>query len=558
MKNEDYMEISLNTFSLNAGVVGLIRMLELDSAVKGAGNDYFYEDSTLYISIEYFKRVIWEYLFVKCAVKLFGKDTVYQTIMDKIEQIIDLTEKLKTADGLDKQGEKNLLKRLTDNYKYVTDKLSRNSYLAAYENLKKRGISCTVSEYVQLLKAEKDVDKKRQILTLIKVRLKQEEIKELLTFKDIVYSRINMIWDNKAFLLRANAQKDVYELYKSELVMPLIESLNAKQKKSLKCCIECGNYVPTTTDLSFMVDSVEDLGRKKSVFWNLKPDAVLCPLCAFLYSLSPLGFNSYGNDLVFFNSNISVQNLKAFNEGAMSLKNVDGLSNSNGNVRLYEYFNNALQSDSEALQERIENIEVIIRSNERNSYYFNIIDKRTIEVLRSSKNYLKGLLRIIVPVRKDEVINVYQEVFYNLLEYKNQYALVDRLIRLSLDEQTQGYIPFYLRSILFIQVIKEGSGVFVSSIDVMCEEGNKIRIAYTGDSKNENALRGCIYQLLNALKLQNKEKFMDIAMRLYLSDGKPVPKEFVEMLKNDEKFTNLGYAYVMGLKGVTRKEGGQE
>ena len=88
------MEISLNTFSLNAGVVGIIRILELDSAVKGEVNDYYYEGSTLYISTEYFKRVSWEHLFVRCAVKLFGKETVYQTIMDKLEQIADLTEKL--------------------------------------------------------------------------------------------------------------------------------------------------------------------------------------------------------------------------------------------------------------------------------------------------------------------------------------------------------------------------------------------------------------------------------------------------------------------------------
>ena len=53
----------------------------------------------------------------------------------------------------------------------------------------------------------------------------------------------------------------------------------------------------------------DDLSRKKSAFWNCKVDAFLCPECAFIYALCPLGFNLLGSRFAFLNTNISIRGM---------------------------------------------------------------------------------------------------------------------------------------------------------------------------------------------------------------------------------------------------------
>jgi CRISPR-associated protein Cst1 len=64
--------------------------------------------------------------------------------------------------------------------------------------------------------------------------------------------------------------------------------------------------------------------------------------------------------------------------------------------------------------------------------------------------------------------------------------------------------------------------------------------------------------LLNALAVRNVNKFMDVVMRLYSAYGSKrnedghellIPTGFVQMLNDKQKFTEYGYAFVMGLVG---------
>ena len=76
-------------------------------------------------------------------------------------------------------------------------------------------------------------------------------------------------------------------------------------------CIDCGN--PTgpkeKVSIAFMNEVGDDFTRKRSAFWDCKVDAFLCPGCAFIYALSPLGFRLYANKFVFVNTNDSINTL---------------------------------------------------------------------------------------------------------------------------------------------------------------------------------------------------------------------------------------------------------
>ena len=108
--------------------------------------------------------------------------------------------------------------------------------------------------------------------------------------KSVVYNYINRFWDGKCFLLRANAKKDMRELFDQDFVKPFKEYIAASHDKDKDMCIDCARPMGNKEKVSiaFMKDMADDLARKKSAFWNCKVDAFLCPACAFVYALSPL------------------------------------------------------------------------------------------------------------------------------------------------------------------------------------------------------------------------------------------------------------------------------
>ena len=61
--------------------------------------------------------------------------------------------------------------------------------------------------------------------------------------------------------------------------------------------------------------------------------------------------------------------------------------------------------------------------------------------------------------------------------------------------------------------------------------------------------RGTIYQLINALKVDDRNKFVDIILRIYTSKGLPIPFSISRVLESDYG-TEIGYQFITGLKGA--------
>src|SRR5699024_10798916 len=107
---------------------------------------------------------------------------------------------------------------------------------------------------------------------------------------------INRFWDGKSFLLRSNAKKEMRETFTRDFTEPFLKYLETDHTKAKDSCIDCGYPVnpKEKVSIAFMTECADDLARKKSAFWNGKVDAYLCPVCAFVYAVSPLGFQVYG------------------------------------------------------------------------------------------------------------------------------------------------------------------------------------------------------------------------------------------------------------------------
>ena len=73
------------------------------------------------------------------------------------------------------------------------------------------------------------------------------------------------------------------------------------------------------------------------------------------------------------------------------------------------------------------------------------------------------------------------------------------------------------------------------------------------EKDKDNHLRGLVYQLLNTVSSGNRDSFMNLVLRTYASEGAPVPDIFLSCFNSQDDFTEIAYAYILGLKADEKK-----
>ena len=315
--------------------------------------------------------------------------------------------------------------------------------------------------------------------------------------------------------------------------------------------------------IAFMNDMADDLAKKPSAFWNCNVDAYLCPICAYVYASCPLGFTLYSNKFIFLNRNSSIYDLLASNRKYSG--EGDRLEDEKYFTWIARMMNDVLIKE----ENRLDNLQVILRSTDTNSHYeFSIIQNEILKILsdRNIKKHLDYLAKSPSIKIKNDFLNVHEEAVMNILRYRNQYGLLKRLLRETL-ESDNNFILFCAYQVYMIQIRSE----IIKKVGITDEKG-KWMIMGRMDMRNagyelrkeilkmkgavndsDECMRGTVYQLLNALSARNNDKFMDMVIRLYNSCKLLIPDGFVDMLgkneKSQEKFMEYGYAFVLGLKG---------
>nr|WP_317284038.1 Cas8a1 family CRISPR/Cas system-associated protein [uncultured Sellimonas sp.] len=549
----DRILITQGDFLKNAGIVGLKYMLKLAGAKENV--DYEIEGQNLWLERTFVETADWTDMYFHAFVEYFGPLTAYQRVMEKIDSCL---EKIEKNIWMNNKEEK-------EDLAYINDKLLSNSYQAGYAN---------IEIYIQNAQVYKNLKKSK-----LNVKISQEELQERLqelkkfleqplcreTFimKSVIYTFINRFWDGKCFLLRANAKKDMRELFEEDFTKPLKKYLQSSHEKAKDLCIDCGSPMGNSEKVSiaFMKDMADDLTRKRSAFWNCKVDAFLCPMCAFVYAASPLGFQTYANKFVFINTNESIQALLVANR-KMSKSQIEAEKEENETYSAW--FARLMDTVLGEKTKELSNVQVILRGvRAEDQYMFSIIQREIVEIL-SDKMVKNGLEKLGVhPYIKmrNELMNVHETVILNILQYRDQYTLLNQLLKASIEN------PSVLSPVYWVYTVQLGTsitrrkeknkerGIFMNRRK-MQENGYKLRTELLKIKKTDTdeCLRGTIYQLLNALAVGNQEKFMDIVIRLYGScRGLLMPDGFVYMLgdkeADKERFREYGYAFLLGFKG---------
>lgn len=529
--------ITLNDFLFNAGILGFYRILK----ITGKENLVEIRGNTLYIEPEVFQNFEEDY--INAMMEHFEKDTRWYKITS--------TEKIEWIKKLDLQ-KKEETEKLEEQIKEIKKIIESASYKSGLEIIRKEKQTDDPNEYLKQIKIEKDSQIKRKYLLAIIEHLKNN--KEVYCMKDIIYNKINVFWENVAFLNTQANKNNMQQEYKKAFV-DSVGSYLEKSKKAEYNCIECGNYIGKSEarGLAFLKDVGTDEKRKKSAFWNFNEDAFVCPICSLIYSCTPIGFTMVGSNAIFINNNESFKILEQHN-AANTLQieqDTDNFEKLYSKV-LKNYINRAdFEADRNMEKYEPENIQVIKRvgSKDAQKYEINIIATDKLEIFKRTKEHLRNIV----------ATGYYTEVADNILTGKNQFRMLARMFQ---NEEKRNCV----REILMIQIkskggknVKEQEALLKQMIDI----GESLKKSFFVEGENENKLKSYSYKLQRAIQSNNINDFRKLFVAFYGGMGRAIPSnEAVKQIftcSNIERFKALGYAYVYGIeKYPEKREGGKE
>jgi len=196
------------------------------------------------------------------------------------------------------------------------------------------------------------------------------------------------------------------------------------------------------------------------------------------------------------------------------------------------------------------NIQVIVRDKATERYKFTVIAKDILKVLNSCQKNLEKLKEISIEISPKVWISVYQEVLKNVFDRSNQYGLLNIILKNSLKENTS---TVYLKNVVDIQIeMSGGTKMEKANARDALKHGYELRKLICGEragSKDaDNKLRGFVYQLLNALQVNDRNQFWNLVFRMYSSMSIPMPEFLFETFSPEDQLQYLGYAFVLGLK----------
>lgn len=544
------IKLLIGDFLKNAGLVGLKYLLDTSDAEEEIDYGIAEDKQGLWLDRQFVVNADWTDMYFKAFVKRYGELTNYQVVLDKISDI------------LEKAGQPEWDKKTCkEDLKFINEKLLSNSYQSGFANMKDHIENPDVYELLKSHKLKENMEKEELCARLqqLMIFLQQPLCKETFSMKSIIYNYINRFWDGKSFLLRANASKDMKSVFDVDFSEPFRRYAAADHKKVKDMCIDCDGKIDAKEKVSiaFMKDQADDLTRKRSAFWNCKVDAYLCPACAFVYSLAPLGFTLAGRTFVFVNMNQNIDLLLQANspDGKMA----DDLKQEE-KERYASWIARTINLLLQEKDRELGNIQVIARGmGESDRYTFDVISKDIMKLLndKSIRNDLEQLGRYPYVKTGREYWNVHETVILNLLRYHNQYEVIGKLLKMALEGE--GFLfkasfvyDVQLRSSLARKKGKTmNTGGEVMNRYAVRERGYELRNALLGakGTNDDACIRGTIYQLLNALSVGNVEHFMEVIMRVYCSTRLQVPDAFIEFLKDRDTFTEYGYAFLLGLQG---------
>lgn len=550
------IRIPLNDWQLNSGIIGFLNILrnaeKLDKVTISAQEISFEPDILKRFEDDYFNYFI----------QLYEKTTSWY----KITSFKEIIEKCETNDfsNFEEKDVELINDYITKIAKYY---IKANSYKSVYPLVaNETNIEAIGKELkaVPKLKGKETFQEKRtELITEVKNRFQEikriiayfedEEVKRHICAKNVLYTVIRNGWDGVSALNPQTKEKDVYKDFHTYYVAPCTEYLEAEKERYKFSCATCNEPIKNLDNtFSFLVATGFDAKRKNSHAWNHLNDLALCPICKLIYACVPAGFLYVYSQGIFVNANSSVSELQSIHD-QLELEMFKLNVKRQREVNVYAALIRTLHEEKNRLvNHELADIQVVRFENER--YYFTLLPKKILEVLSASQVSLNTL----IPTAFKEgtlQVNLYQAVLQKLFNSENLFTLIHKLLLYKATRTSNLYYGI-THVEKMIQINQEFLGGITKMEKLGQEELDKIRSTgwyFRQSYENNRKVDGIVYKLLNALKINNRDGFMDVVLNCYSYQRKQVPKWFVQIFKDDETFKTIGYSFVAGIIGDENK-----
>ena len=592
-------KIYLNEWFLNAGIVGFMRILKHNNkdSILNIKENYIEFDSQ---NLKDFNKYYFNYFFDKYNVANKMKIRISNSF-NKIRNYIE-DEKAESKDKLkiEKKNIKTSLKAQLDKIKKI-DEDAYNFILDYYKKIEiiKTNEDLTLLEEIEnnLIKVfeKENINKKMTLnlfksilsntyfgqpsfLNVVKSSLPYNE-QEKLMYKDYISNIIesdflheifneNYELENLKEILKRKIDdglitkefKKIYSNLDNKFIKKgkTIEELKSYIKNNvLETCSICGQSHELTdiyTEANFVPLALSS-ENMSNFFWNQNVSFPICDICKLILFCIPAGVTNITKTIKDNNTykEKEVLSFVNFDSKVTELLNInDNLADNSKRERMNynpygELVLNIVEQNKKLNLWQLENIFVIEFEAEYLSFsrleYFNI--KRNVAKLFIKYSYLLNNIRDYT--YKLQIIDY-------ILKNKDITSAINARLREKISKGI-GYSEdsFNATKIKYIlEILKK------EDINVEEEVKNANKISYKmfmlgseihtklKKDRNENKLDGYIYKMLNCIKTNNKNEFIDIAIRILWSSGKDIPNILV---RNNENISwqELGHSFIAGL-----------
>lgn len=501
----------------NAGIIGLVNILRhAKDEIVIRGPEVTFKTEVL----ENFEEKYFGYF-----IDTYEKTMVYSKLVGKIEKLIDI------------QIDESRVDEIVDDIDFIKSKMKNSAYKELVSNL-------------DFKKLEKPTKKMMVINTDFLVELKKILIRQK---HNILKSECIGFYDQKAKTSKApNAIIDKYintnMLDMGSCTQEMKDYLSSEIKSDLRC-FSCGRIIrKIDKGLSFLNRMFFDTSRKTSHVWNFNSDIEICPICKIVYYCVPAGFTTVYGKGIYINENHSVKNAEKIN-----YKIKHEILHNDESKGIYNAFGSMIKALQESINasEKYELSDIQVVRFEDDKYRFNLLSKNVLKVLYDSKDELDSLIKTGYQEIKT-YFRLYDEVMKRLLNNENLFLLIHKAIVTKMSKpQDAKYNESHIRNLIKINLkYMKGVGYMEGSekdiVKAASGAGYYLREAYKSRN-SENKLNGISYRMLNALKTNNRNMFMDTILNCYLYTDKPVPTFITDCLRDEHVFKTIGYAFVSGL-----------
>lgn len=555
MQLKDNVRLTMGDWQWNAAMVGFVNIVGYNN-ITFIGNDTIEFSAKL---LEGFENKFFDYFI-----------TTYEETLSwhKIVSFKDFYSNQIQGDFLD--FDLNSLKVLNNYIVDVKKYLKSNSYKAAYELIDTEGDMLETEKIIHKIKEPKnplkfnenkqeiieEVQKIIPIINSVVAYCESANGKKYIAAKNVIYTIVKNAWSGVSFLNRTPKEKEIYLDYKNYFVEPAVAYLQGDDTKYKYNCFACNcKMKDMSNDMGFLNATGFDIAKKASHVWNFQNDIAICPICKLIYSCLPAGITYVYGKGVYVNANVNLLDAIRIN---YKIKK-DILTNGQGQLHLvYPTLIKALQ-EAENGTEKYELADIQVVRYENDTYRFSMLSRKMQEIVVASKAELNNLIRATFE-ENGEIVRVYDEVIVRIFNNQNLFTLIHRMLYYKMSNSSKcHFIGIHINNLLNInqRIYKSFGGLEMEKVLGENEEtldvvklanraGYYLRKDYS-EKGADNKLPGICYRLLNALKTNNSEFFMDVILNCYLYVNTTVPKVITEVLGDEKNFSTMGYAFVAGL-----------